>query len=290
MQNTTPQGEIETPSKLRVAWDAAKDYPVIVHRDWSAKRTRSRSATERRRSLTLKHHPLYWDAKSRGDYIAAQEIVDDLICDEALLRLSAIIGENRTPLIVAPSLTKEDPTNVIPVSFAHSLAFEFDFQVCRDIYQHDKAHRTGRSGFYRLAMSPEFYGHVIEGQDYVIVDDVATLGGTLAGLRSFIEDNGGNVIAMSVLADSNMKARTGQGGLEKDFNLNASVDAIKNLERKHGKRLDAFFRRNNGFGLESLTAREVDFLAFFGRENGIERSILEEKQAAYIADNARKQP
>ena len=95
---------------------------------------------------------------------------------------------------------------------------------------------------------------------------------------------------MSVLADSNMKARTGQGGLEKDFNLNASVDAIKNLERKHGKRLDAFFRRNNGFGLESLTAREVDFLAFFGRENGIERSILEEKQAAYIADNARKQP
>lgn len=273
--------DIEKPSAIRIAWDEAKDYPVIVHRDWTAKRTRSRNATERRRSETLKHHPLYWDAKKRGDYIAAQEVVDDLISNDALFRIADRIGD-AAPLIVSPSLTKDDPTNVIPTSFAHSLAYELDVQVCRDIYQRDKAHRTGRGGFYRLAFSPEFYGQVVEGQDYIIVDDVATMGGTLAALRSFIESNGGNVICMSVLADSNMKSRTGQASICKDFNLNATPDDIKMVEHKHGKKLDQFFRRHNGYGLDSLTAREIDFVHFFERENQIERAILEEQHAAYV--------
>jgi hypothetical protein len=279
--------DIEKPSELRIAWEEAKDYPVIVHRDWTAKRTRSRNATERRRSETLKHHPLYWDAKKRGDYIAAQEVVDDLLSNEALFRIADRIGD-KAPLIVSPSLTKDDPTNVIPTSFAHSIAYELDVQVCRDIYQRDKAHRTGRGGFYRLAFSPEFYGQVIEGQDYIIVDDVATMGGTLAALRSFIESNGGNVICMSVLADSNMKSRTGQGGLSKDFNLNATADEIKMVEHKHGKKLDQFFRRHNGYGLDSLTAREIDFVHFFERANQIERAILEEKHAVYAQNHNEK--
>jgi len=274
--------DIEKPSALRIAWQEAKDYPVIVHRDWTAKRTRSRHATERRRSETLKHHPLYWDAKKRGDYIAAQEIVDDLLCNDALFRIADKIGDT-DPLIVAPSLTKDDPHNVIPTSFAHSIAYELNVQVCRDIYQYDKAHRTGRGGFYRLAISPEFYGQVIEGQDYIIVDDVATMGGTLAGLRSFIESNGGNVVCMSVLADSNMKSRVGEVSLTKDFNLNATADEIKMVEHKHGKRLDQFLRRHNGYGLDSLTAREIDFVHFFEREHQIERALLEEIQAVHAA-------
>ena len=272
--------DISKPSKLRIAWEDAKDYPVVVHRDWTAKRTRSRNATERRRSETLKHHPLYWDAKKRGDYIAAQEIVDDLICEDAMLRICGHMGD-KSPLIVAPSLTKEDPSNVIPVSFAHSIAYELSLNVCHDIYQRDTAHRTGRGGVYRLAFSPEFYGKVIEGQDYIIVDDVATMGGTLAALRSFIEGHGGNVVCMSVLADSNMKARVGMQGLSRDFNLNASTDDIKRVESKHGKRLNEFWERHNGYGIDCLTARETDFLHFFEREHNIERCILEEKRATH---------
>ncbi len=273
--------EIEKPSKLRIAWEEAKDYPVIVHRDWTAKRTRSRNATERRRRETLKHHPLYWDAKKKGDYIAAQEIVDDLLCEDAMLRICNLMGD-RNPLIVAPSLTKDDPSNVIPVSFAHSMAYELGLDVSHDIYQRDTAHRTGRGGFYRLAFTPEFYGRVIEGQDYIIVDDVATMGGTLAALRSFIEAHGGNVLCMSVLADSNMKARIGAQNLSRDFNLNASSDDIKRVENKHGKRLNEFWQRQNGYGLDCLTAREADFIHFFDRAHNIERCILEEKHATHF--------
>ena len=112
----------------RTLWHADDDYEVLVHRAWTS---RAKSL----RPLTLKHHPQYWPAKKYGDYIAAQNVVDDLINEDSLLALCSKIPEGSRPLIVAPSLTASDPTNVIPIWFAYNLAYHLDLQVCRNIFQ-----------------------------------------------------------------------------------------------------------------------------------------------------------
>jgi len=42
-------------------------------------------------------------------------------------------------------------------------------------------------------------GEVISGQKYIVVDDALTMGGTIASLRGYIENNGGKVMATSVM-------------------------------------------------------------------------------------------
>lgn len=258
----------------RIPWREDCSYGVLVHRDWTAK-------AKKERRMTLKHHPLYWIAKTEGDYIAAQQVVDDLLNQDILLKLCERIG-SRKPIIVAPSLTKEDPKNVIPIWFAYNVAYHLDLKVSREIFQADKSHRTGRSGFYRLAHDPEFYGTVIPNQDYLIVDDVLTMGGTLASLRGFIESKGGKVIATTVLADSNIKARVAHNkGLEfiesqSEVFLKPTAEAMDELRKKHGYKLSKLWESKKGYGLECLTAREVDFLRFYPTLREIKKAFDEQ--------------
>ena len=269
----------------RIPWKEDSDYGVLVHRDWTAK-------AKKERRLTLKHHPLYWVAKTEGDYIAAQQVVDDLLNQETLLTLCERIG-NKKPIIVAPSLTKEDPKNVIPVWFAYNVAYHLNLSVSREIFQSDKSHRTGRSGFYRLANDPEFYGTVHSGQDYLIVDDVLTMGGTLASLRAFIESRGGNVIATTVLADSNIKARVAHNkGLEfiepqSEVFLKPTPEALEELRKKHGYKLAKLWESKKGYGLDCLTAREVDFLRFYPSIREIRKAFTEQENGGGDAQGPR---
>ncbi len=257
-------------NNARCAWEE-RPYPVVTHCDWSVK---SRDSKLRRQ--TLKHHPDYWTAKNHGDYVAAQEVVDDLLNEEALISLEGILGKER-PIVVAPSLTKDDPKNVIPIWFAHNIAYQMGLQVCQDIYQDDRAHRTGRSGFYRIANQASFHGKVVEGQTYLIVDDVLTLGGTAASLRNFIEANGGKVLAFCVLAHSDPeRARTRQIGPQV-YDLRITNESLENLRKKHGQELEEFMQRNCGYGFNALTRHEAAFLGFFERTSDVRSGILAEK-------------
>lgn len=264
---------------LRTAWDESNDYNVVVHRHWTSKKSRSPRINKERRSKTLKHHPLYEMAKHHGDYIAAQTLVEDLLSDDALLRIMQQVGKNK-PLLVAPSLTAEDPKNVIPFAFAHNISYQLGLQVDRNIFQKDSAHRTGRSGFYRLANEPEFEGNVIEGQTYVLVDDVTTLGGTMASLCNYIENNGGRVLCLTTLADNNMKAKIANGGhlgTPTDFSLKIQDKTLEELGEKHGPRLNKIWKEHTGHGIECLTDREAAFLRFHDRPADIQKAIMAEK-------------
>ena len=226
--------------------------------------------------ICLKNHPEYWPAKKHGDYTSGQQVVDDLVSEDTLERIYESLGD-REPLIVAPSLTKNDPSNVIPIWFAYNLGYHLDLNVCSDIFQRDVAHRTGRGGFYRLVNEPELYGTVLPGQDYLIVDDVATMGGTLASLRNHIEQNGGNVIGLSVLADSNPRRYVDKTVPVEDFRLDISQETLEGLRHKHGRCLEGFWEDQKGYGLECLTEREGQFLLFFPNFRNIRRAFLEEK-------------
>ncbi len=89
--------------------------------------------------------------------------------------------------------------NKIPVAFAAILAIRLKLTYSTDIVQINKPCRTGKGAYYRLINYPIFDGRIDNDQDYLIVDDTLTMGGTFASLRGYIENKGGRVIIATAL-------------------------------------------------------------------------------------------
>lgn len=78
---------------------------------------------------------------------------------------------------------------------SHRLGLEVEYR----IGQIDKVSRTNTGADHRLAFNPAFSGEVVQGQEYLIVDDNLTMGGTIASLRGYVENRGGKAIGASVI-------------------------------------------------------------------------------------------
>lgn len=74
---------------------------------------------------------------------------------------------------------------------SHRLGLEVEYR----IGQIDKVSCTNTGADHR----PAFSGEVVQGQEYLIVDDNLTMGGTIASLRGYVENRGGKAIGASVI-------------------------------------------------------------------------------------------
>lgn len=247
----------------RNPWQQEKEYPLIIAGEWKkgglATCFRSRAAL----GPCLNEQAGYYDAKKDGNVGAGRKIVEKFLTDDVLTDIN-ILTKDKAPLIVAPSVTSKGQHNVLPISLAHHIATHLGLTVNKQIFQRKGEHRTGQSGIDRLYNQPVFYGNVQKGRNYLLVDDVVALGGTLAGLRSHIEANGGIVIGTVALAHSFRKNaeydvyRLNSGaGL---VNLAITPDLKQGVEWKLGNALTQLFKRRLGFGTGSLTAFEADFV------------------------------
>lgn len=97
-----------------------------------------------------------------------------------------------------------------------------------------------------MSQYPIFTGKVLSKQQYIIADDTLAMGGTLASLRGFIENNGGNVI-LSV-------ALTGHSGAA---SLNIKEEMLRAIYNKHGEELNEWWKTEIGFGIDKLTQGEA---------------------------------
>ena len=242
----------------RAAW--RQDHWVRTHCMWNFKRSRKEHMNERYASRSLKSHPLYMAAKHEGNHAAAQQIIRDLISLEALQNIKQDL-KGRKPKIVVPSLTEFDPNNVIPLAFAHRLAVELDLEIFEDIYELESAGRTGKDGIYRLFAQPRFRAsNLPAGEDFMVVDDVCTLGGTIANLVQFIENNGSRVIAISALADGDSSPEAKMRRSNQDFLLNIQKSDIDRIREIYGDDLEKSLKKLAGITYETLTSREASFL------------------------------
>ncbi|MCK9549143.1 LPD38 domain-containing protein [Aquamicrobium sp.] len=192
------------------------------------------------------HNPELYDKAKAGDHAAAAQLVDEVVRDEAIERLRATIGD-RQPVIVAVMAEEASGRNAIPRTFAKIIGRHLGLPVDSSIVQTVRAQHTGADAFARLARQPVFSGPVVAGQDYVIVDDTVTMGGTLANLRGYIESQGGRVILASTLT----------GGPQQNIVPSAAqLDAVR---KKHPD-LDEWWQNEFGFPLETLTASELGHL------------------------------
>ncbi len=240
-----------TVQHLAVTRTPLFDFPdVIIH------------ATE----SVVKKHPRYKEAKS-GDNEAALELVQDTINPEQIGRLNRIL-DGQKPFLVSAHAYEAEGVNAIPEVFADELAQYLDLVVDSGIVQTNVVAHTGADGFGRLARQPFFEGTVTRGQEYVLVDDFVGMGGTLANLRGYIEEQGGRVIAAVALTGKPYSAK-----------LALDKEQLQELRDKHGKELETWWWENFGHTFDCLTQSEARYLTRTADVDTIRNRIAEAKQA-----------
>ena len=193
----------------------------------------------------LKRHADYKAAKA-GDVDAAARLVRDVVKPESLEQSRRIFGPDA--IFVPVHAQEASGKNQIPNMLALAHAQAAGASVEQDIKQSNKAFHTGAGAMERLMNRAEFDGAVEPGKSYVLVDDVTTMGSTLADLAAYIQRNGGHVAGSVVLVNAARGSK-----------MQASPRVINQLEARHGQAI----REILGIDAAQLTGPEADYLIGF---------------------------
>lgn len=234
---------------LRTPWQ--KDFPdVVLH-------ARLGDATAHRD----------YEAAKGGDKDAAYRLVSEILTKDAVDKIRNIIG-NREVLLAAVHAEEAFGRNKIPQAMADILGKVLHQEVDDSLVQTKLVGRTGQDGFGRLANQPEFAGNVRSDLPYFILDDTLTQGGTLAGLKGYIESHGGRVIGASALTGKQYSAR-----------MALSPQTLSQL-REHfgGTGLENWWKQQHGYGFDGLTESEANYLLRAGDADKIRDRVLAARQ------------
>ncbi|WP_421287538.1 LPD38 domain-containing protein [Aeromonas veronii] len=193
-------------------------------------------------------HPDYEAAKG-GDDAAARRLVREVLSPDAIRQLKEVIG-NREAIALGVHAEEAVSRNAIPQAMADLLGKVLGIEVSVDIVQAAKVGRTSQDGFGRLALQPGFDGKVRTDKPYLIMDDTLTQGGTLANLKGYIENRGGEVLAATAL--------TG-----KQYSAKIAIDSstLEQLREQYdGTGLEAWWQNRFGYGFDSLTESEGRYI------------------------------
>lgn len=190
----------------------------------------------------LRAHPDYQAGKG-GDGAAAVRLVADLAGAETLAAARQRFGPGT--VFVPVSAEETGGRNAIPSALAALYAVVTDGETDATIVQSVRAHHTGAGPMERLISRPRFDGDVVPGGRYVLVDDVTTMGGTLAELANHIQMNGGRVVGVITLVNA---SRSGH--------FAAKRHRTGEIERRYGDAVRELF----GIDPAGLTADEAHYI------------------------------
>ncbi|RVU06817.1 phosphoribosyltransferase [Rhizobium sp. RMa-01] len=196
----------------------------------------------------MSSHALYSAAKGQRDMDAALQLLDDLVVEDTVKKLRALEQKSGIkPKIIAPAAQIDESNNALAIGYANWLGHELDWEVDESVFQMKDFSKDKLDHWVRIAHRSTFYGEIDKKTPYVIVDDVITLGGTLADLRSFILGKGGRVIGMSTIA-----SREGS-----DVQIRLDADTQTKLEKQYGGDLADFCVERLGFHYRGFTRPEA---------------------------------
>ena len=225
--------------------------PVIVNSLW----------------MTFRNEPEYQAAKS-GNEKAALELIDRLLTDSTMQRVTKQIGDSK-PLILPVLAVEKAGNNKIPLTMARVLAKRLTLDVEENVLQRERVGRTGTGADHRLAFNPSFEGEIKTGQTYLILDDNITMGGTLASLRGYIENRGGKVLAAMSMTGRKLMVQ-----------LAVTPKMLAAIEHKHGHVLDQFWQEQFNYGIKDITQAEGGYLRHSPSFDKIRNGITQARYAA----------
>jgi hypothetical protein len=212
-----------------------------------------------RNDSIIKSHPNYKSAKSGGIEDAAillRDLAFQFIVDTGRKYESDVI-------FVAPHAIEASGENAIPQALAECMAVITGGSSDKSIVQSERVFHTGADPMERLVARPHFDGDVQRGVKYALVDDVSTMGTTLAELSHFIQHRGGIVIGSVLLVNA---SRAGK--------FNPASKVITELERRHGNEIKNIF----GISPEALTADEASYLIGFRTTDEIRNRVASSRE------------
>lgn len=207
----------------------------------------------------LKAHPAYVAAKA-GDSKSALALIADIALAE-IYRSKHRFGPDS--IFVAPFAREASGDNAIPQVLSEVFAALCGASADKDIVQVTKVYHTGADPMERLALRPEFEGAVQIGGRYVLVDDVISLGGTLAELSHYIQRNGGIVQDVAVIVNAG-----------RNKSLRPDAKTLKTLKQRYANEIIEIF----GIHVDALTANEAQYLVGFRSADEIRNRLLKAQQ------------
>ena len=151
----------------------------------------------------------------------------------------------------------------IPQVLAQACAMLAQSEADTDIVQVSRVFHTGADPMERMATRADFEGLVIPGKSHVLVDDVTTMGGTLAELANYIQIHGGIVSSVLVLANA--------GRLK---NLIPSQSVIRKIQSRYGYEIEQIL----GIHAAALTANEANYLIGFRTTDEIRNRLAKARE------------
>ncbi len=121
----------------------------------------------------------------------------------------------------------------------------------------------GADPMERMAARAQFIGRVVPGAEYVLVDDVTNLGGTLAELSNYIQAFGGVVKDVVVLVNAGR---------------NSALTPSPKFVRLIKERFDDEFTDVFGIAPDALTANEAQYLVGFKSVDAIRNRLAAAEQ------------
>jgi len=211
----------------------------------------------------IKSHSAYAVAKS-GDATAAIQLVLDL----ALSFIEEHSHQfSKDQIFVAPHAREASGDNAIPQVLAEVCAIVLGAIADTDIVQTTRVFHTGADPMERMSLRAQFDGTVVQNGRYVLVDDVTSLGGTLAELANYIQSNGGLVENAIVLVNA---------GRSTQFKPQAKT--IQLLTRRFGHEIREIF----GITPAALTANEASYLVGFRTADEIRNRLAKARQETHL--------
>jgi hypothetical protein len=271
----------------REPWGQPGDKSVFVHCGLAQLKGKTLPGDQRKQGAAQ-----YRSAKRDSDFHAAGAIVRRCVNDETMDRIvDAVWTAGEAPTIVPPhppffdgeadghrALSQRYPPNALPDAYVAHLENVLGGTVDTDIVQAARVGRTELKQFPRFLWQPRFEGGVRAGAPYIVADDVMTMGGTLAALRSHIVKGGGRVIAVTALAHAE--------GFDQPFAVREQT--LSQLLDLYGNGLSELWKERIGHDPRFLTENEGQSLVRWGlahadRERNERLQLLRDRLAEAAA-------
>lgn len=209
----------------------------------------------------LKRHPAY-EAAKHGDENAGYDMARDMIGSGIIRKIEGIKADN--PHLLPMYTPEKVGRNAIPNGMALYLSDRTGLPIELGVAQVNNAGHTGAAAMDRMVNRAQFDGWATPGANYIALDDVVTMGGTLAEASNFVRGNGADIAGVMALTNK------GKGSILTPDN--ATIDALR---KKHGSLIEDEL----GIVPEALTRAEADYLSMFGSPNTLRAKILAAKAA-----------
>jgi hypothetical protein len=212
---------------------------------------------------TIKAHPSYKAAKA-GSIQDAGKLLRDLA-----FQFIVDTGKkfDRSSIFISPHAIEASGENAIPQALAECMAVITGGMSDKSIVQQERVYHTGADPMERIISRPHFDGTVLSGGKYVLVDDVSTMGTTLAELANFIQKKGGVVVGAVLLVNASRAEK-----------LSPTKKAVTELEKRHGNGIEEIF----GIQPKALTADEATYLLGFRTTDAIRNRVAAAREATNL--------